>query len=89
MIRKKLVLLALLLLLIPVGLALGQSSASFIVQRFTLVGGGSADSASYKVTSVIGQPATGSVDSAGYQVTAGFLQPGPEYQDIWLPLVTR
>ena len=54
--QRKLVLLVLVLLLISVGIVVAQSSANFIVQRFVVAGGGSADSANYALTSVIGQP---------------------------------
>ncbi len=73
--HRKLVLLVLVLLLISVGIVVAQSSANFIVQRFVVAGGGSAESANYAVTSVIGQPDTDVVDSSNYKVSAGFLHP--------------
>ncbi len=91
MIQRKLLPLVLLLLLLSVGLGLAQSSTNFNVQRFVTMSGGSADSASYTVKVVIGQPATGVVDSADYTVSAGFLhppQPGTGFK-VWLPAATR
>ncbi len=57
------------------------------------IGGGSADSAGYSVTSVIGQPATGMADSASFKVSGGFLYPrgqdgAGDYQ-LWLPLIEK
>ena len=91
MMQRKLLLFALVLLLIPVGMVAAQSSTNYAMQRFVVVGGGSADSASFSVTSVIGQPATDVVNSSNYRVSGGFLY--PIRQDsrfrVWLPLVLR
>lgn len=90
---KKMLLLALLLLLITVGMVAAQSSTNFIVQRFVLAGGGSAQSANYGVSSVIGQPATDTASSPNFKVSAGFLYPigqSPAYgRKIWLPVIVR
>ena len=91
MIQRKLLLLALVLLLISVGIVVAQSSTNYILQRSVMISGGSADSANYSVTSVIGQPATGVVDSSNYRVSAGFLQPlqqGSGYS-VWLPVILK
>ncbi len=52
MIKRKLLLLALVLLLISVGLVVAQSSTNYTMQRFVMMSGGAADSANYSVTSV-------------------------------------
>ena len=95
MIRLKLLLLSLVLLLIPVGVVAAQSSTNYVTQRFVIVGGGLADSASFSVTSVIGQPATGVVNSSNYKVSGGFLYPflqqsppGPDKR-MWLPVIFK
>ncbi len=75
MLKRKLLLLVPGLLLISVGMVSAQSSANYVMQRFVMVGGGSADSANYAVASVFGQPATDVVNSANYKVSAGFLRP--------------
>ena len=93
--RRKLLLLALVLLLIPVGMAAAQSSTNYVTQRFVIVGGGSAGSANFSVTSVIGQPATDVVNSSNYKVSGGFLYPflQPSFsepdQRIWLPVIFK
>lgn len=88
MIKRKLLLLALVLLLISVGLVVAQSSTNYTMQRFVMFSGGAADSASYTVTAVIGQPATDVVVSANHKVSAGFLQPDSEFV-VWLPVVVK
>lgn len=91
--HRKLVLLVLVLLLISVGIVVAQSSANFIVQRFVVAGGGSAESANYAVTSVIGQPDTDVVDSSNYKVSAGFLHPlqqgSSSSETIRLPVILK
>lgn len=89
--QRKLLLLALVLLVIPIGMVAAYSSANFVTQRFVLVGGGASDSASFSITSVIGQPATDVVDSANYKVSGGFLFPLRRVSGykIWLPVVLR
>jgi hypothetical protein len=93
MVQRKLLLLALVLLLLPVGMVAAQSSTSFEMQRFVTVGGGSADSANYKVTSVIGQPVTDVAESSNYRVSGGFLlrltQVAGLDLETWLPLVRK
>lgn len=93
MIQRKVLLLALALLLIPVGLVAAQSSTNFVTERFVVVGGGSADSASFSVTSVIGQPATDLVNSSNYKVSGGFLYPALQVpssdKKTWLPLIIK
>lgn len=74
-VQRRLLLLVFVLLLIPVGMVSSQSSASFVSHRFVMLGGGTADSAGYSVTTVIGQPATDITSSASYKVSGGFLQP--------------
>ena len=86
--KRKLLLLALVLLLISVGMVVAQSSTNFILQGSAMFSGGLADSANYKVTSVIGQPATDVVVSANHRVSAGFMQPDSSFE-VYLPLVTR
>lgn len=90
MIQRKLWLLALLLLLTPVGIAAGHSSTTHVSPRVVMVGGGSAHSASFSVTAVIGQPATDAAASANYKVSGGFLFPlGQAANDkqLWLPMI--
>ncbi len=89
MIQRKIALLVLALLLISVGLAAAGSSTNYSVQRFVLSGGGTANSANYQVTTVIGQPAAGIANSSNYQVTAGFLSPPAFPYGVWLPLINK
>ena len=75
---RKLWLIVFALLTIPVVMAAAAYiSAHFATQRFVAFGGGTADSASFSVTSVIGQPATDVVNSANFKVSGGFLHPIP------------
>ena len=89
--QRKLLLFALALLLISIGVVAAQTATNYSTQRFVMVGGGSADSANYTVTSVLGQAATGVVDSPNYKITGGFLHPAQERsssdQRLWLPLI--
>jgi hypothetical protein len=87
-IQRKILVLALALLLISAGIVAAQSSSNFIMQRFVMVGGSSADSSNYSVTSVFGQPATGVFNSGSYEVTAGFLHPQQGYK-VWVPVVLK
>ena len=88
MIKRKLLLLALVLLLISVGLVVAQSSTNYTMQRFVMMSGGAADSANYSVTSVIGQPATDVVVSANHNLSAGFLQPNSDFV-VYLPVIVK
>ncbi len=72
---RNLLLIVLGLLLITVRVVGAQSSANYVMQRFVIVGGGSADSANYAVTSVFGQATTDVVASPNYKVSGGFLFP--------------
>ena len=92
-VQRRLLLLVLVLLLTSVGMASARSSTNYVLQRSVTLGGGSADSAEYSVTAVIGQPATGVASSANFKISAGFLHPqgqnsGIDYQ-LWLPLVQK
>lgn len=87
-IQRKLLLFALALLLISVGMVAAQSSTNYVMQRFVMMSGGSAKSAHYTVTSVIGQPFTDVADSAHYKVSAGFLHPKSDFY-VWLPIIIR
>lgn len=89
MTQRKLLLLALILLLLSVGLVGAQSSMNFVNHRFVLVGGDSASSAHYQVVSVFGQPATDVGSSANYTVSAGFLHPLPSAFEVWLPVIIK
>ncbi len=75
-------------LLLSAGLVLAQSSASFVLHRFELAGGGVSTSTSYRLTGVIGQETTSLTDSAQYQLSGGFLFPNQK-RGIWLPAVLR
>ncbi len=87
--KRKLLLLALALLLISVGMVVAQSSTNYVLQRSVMFSGGMADSANYSVTSVIGQPATDVVVGASHTVSAGFLQPDSGGFKVYLPLMTK
>ncbi len=91
--KQKLIILAFLLLLIPLGISFAQSSGSYINQRFALFSGDSADSDSYSITNVVGQPAAGSSQSDSYTITSGFIpvlqHGGADGSTIWLPVVSR
>ena len=91
--KTKLILMALLLLLIPLGIGFAQSTKNFELRRFTLSSGGESTSTNYTVDSVIGQPLAKSSQSDNYVVISGF---APAFQQsagpgttIWLPLVRR
>lgn len=89
--QRRLLLITFLLLLVPGSVATAQSSTSFVIQRSVMVGGGSADSASYSVTTSIGQPVTDVVTSSSYKVSSGFLVPYEKKastdNQLWLPIV--
>ena len=87
-IKRTLILVLLALLVISGGIVAAGSSDNFILERFVMTGGSSADSTSYAVTSVFGQPATGIYSSGSYEVTAGFLQPSQGYK-VWVPVVMK
>lgn len=86
--KRKLLLLVFALLLISVGMVTANSSSNYILERFVMMSGGSANSANYQVDAVIGQTATGAVVSSNHKVTAGFLYPDSSYE-VWLPLILR
>ena len=74
--RKIYLLILLFIVLLPVRSIFSQSSSTnYITQRFVVVSGDSADSAHYKSTSVVGQPATDVTISRNYKVNGGFLFP--------------
>ncbi|MFK7801463.1 MAG: hypothetical protein AB8G95_07530 [Anaerolineae bacterium] len=88
--KRKLILIALLMLLIPIGLAVAQSSTNFRSNRFSQMSGGSSESTNYRVRSITGQPLAETSQSANFSVTSGFLAPnGPSDTLVWLPLVGR
>ncbi len=91
--RHRLLLITLLFLLVPVGVATAQSSTSFLLQRSVIAGGATASSASYVVTNVVGDANTSSAASASYKVSGGFLFPFEEAtandEQLWLPLIQR
>ncbi len=87
---RQILILALLLLLIPVGIVAGQSSANFSAQHSVFAGGGSATSASFSVNGVIGQQVVSVVSSPSFKVSGGFLFPidaGPD--KVWLPSINK
>jgi hypothetical protein len=90
-IKRKIVLIFLILMLISAGIVAAQSSANFKLQRFVMVGGGSADSNNYAVTSVFGQPATNPGASANYTLSPGFLYPRQQNLSdfVWIPVVRK
>jgi len=96
MMKRKLLLFALVLLLISFGIVVAQTSINFSSHRFVMLSGGSSDSANYNVTSVIGQPATGDANSSNFKAISGFLIPiqsiNPDStlnQKIYLPVILR
>lgn len=93
MMKRRIIFLVAVLLLVTGGVVVAQSSPNFTLQRFVTLSGGDADSANFKVSVVIGQPATGVANSAGYTVTNGFLQPRPQAvrsdYKVMLPMVMR
>lgn len=93
MLKRRYLLITLLFLLIPVGITAAQSSINTVTQRTVLAGGSTADSASFSVKAVIGQPMTDHSASANYKVSGGFLFPdgkgfGADDQ-LWLPLIEK
>lgn len=97
MIKRKILAGTLLLLLIVTGVAMAYSSSNFVLQRFTLLSGGTAVSSSYSVTAVIGQPATGSSNGPNHTLISGFLYPNVDSTDpgfgldntVYLPLIPK
>lgn len=89
---RKLLIVALLVLLIPMGTAAAQSSTDHVIQRSVTVSGGAAKSANYAVTTAIGQPSTDIAGSVSFKVSGGFLFPHRQDADgnrVWLPVVQR
>ncbi len=89
---RKLILIALVLLLISAGIVAAQSSMLLGAQRSALFSGGPTESRSYQARSVIGQPAAGAAESFNYRVTAGFLAPTTQQDvdfELWLPAVLK
>ncbi len=91
--QRKFILIVLVLLLISVGIVVAQSSTHFTLERFVTMSGGTADSASYKVNVVIGQPATDVVVSSSYKMSGGFLYPNGQgsgvERKVWLPVMFK
>ncbi|KAA3664139.1 MAG: hypothetical protein DWQ04_07215 [Chloroflexi bacterium] len=94
--QRKLLLIALLLLLISFGIVVAQTSTNFNSLRFVMLSGGTSDSDNYNVTSVIGQPTTGDSSSSSFKATGGFLFPiqssnpdSAQGRKIYLPLILR
>ena len=87
--KLKFILFLILLLVVSVGIVAAQSSSNFVVQRHAINSGGVADSANYRVTSVIGQQATDMGGSANFKVSAGFLHPLGAKSTVYLPVVIK
>jgi len=87
--KRTLFLFALVLLLTPSGSAVAQPSTTYVTQRFVTTSGGSAHSASYSVTAVIGQPLTDVASSTSYKVSGGFLHGSQMGHELWLPLISK
>ena len=87
--KRKIILILLFLMLIPLGITLAQSSPSVINQQFALFSGGRSSSTNYSVDAVIGQPAAGVSSSANFQVSSGVPPSGSVGETIWLPMITR
>jgi len=81
------------LLLIPIGSAAAQPSTNYVMQRSVITSGGLANSASYSVTSVIGQPVTDVMNNTSYQVSGGFSHMPQQASQIdhqlWLPVIVK
>ena len=90
---RRLMLVLALLLLFSVGLASAQSSPNFVMQRHALYSASSAESDSFGVTGIIGQPAVASAESPSFGTRSGFLHPGNRgasfTHKVWLPTVTK
>lgn len=89
--KQKFILITCLLLLIPLGIVVAQSSPNFVIQRFTPMSGGLSESPNYTVNSVIGQPLVANSESPNYTVTSGFLSVrlADSATTIWLPIIQR
>jgi len=88
--KRKLILIALLLMLIPIGLVVAQSSANFKSVRFAQFSGGVSSSANYQANMVIGQPLAQTSQSTNYTISSGFLPVGRSGDTmLWLPLIGR
>lgn len=89
--KRRFILLSIIVLLVPAGMALAQTSTNYSLSRFVTVAGGSADSTSYSVTSVMGQPNTKTANSPNFKVSGGFLIPKRQEpvsnKNIWLPII--
>lgn len=88
---RKLSLFVVMFLLLSAGMVAARSSPQYNTQRFVVVGGGAANSASFSVNSVIGQPTTDVVNSASYKVSGSFLYPIGKNSDfkVWLPVILK
>ena len=87
--KLKFILFLIVLLVVSVGIVAAQSSSNFVVQRHAIHSGGVADSANYRVTSVIGQQDTDVGGSANFKVSAGFLYPLGSKSTVYLPIIVK
>ena len=71
--KRIVLLLALVVFLLPCGLAAAQAPNTAVVQRTIAMGGAAVNSESYSVVTVIGQPSAAIVASSTYKVSGGFL----------------
>lgn len=75
--------------LLLVNIASAQSSTSYSLAWYALVGGGGrVASASYAMNSTVGQAAVGLSGGTSYRVLSGYWQNWPDYC-IFLPLILR
>jgi len=95
--KQAAMILALMAVLLPVGVALAQTGGEYDLSWSTIDGGGGkSDGGSYILSGTTGQPDAGSTMSGGdYTLTGGFwgagapaLAPGGSF-DVYLPLTLR
>lgn len=90
--KRRLSLLALVPVMIPIGMVIAQSSTNYVAQRHVTMSGGAANSSNYSVVTVIGQPSTAIVNSSSYEVSGGFLhvqRQESQTNHLWLPVILK
>ncbi len=91
--KRIVLLLALVVFLLPCGLAAAQAPNTAVVQRTIAMGGAAVNSESYSVVTVIGQPSAAIVASSTYKVSGGFLYARPQASksdhNLWLPVIRK
>ena len=85
------ILLSLLLLITITSVALASSGGSYVLDWYTIDGGGGTSSGGdYALTGTIGQPDAGSMNGVDYSLGGGFWARVSQFlYDLFLPLIMR